>query len=255
MSEQRRQFYDRLAADFHLAFADWQATIEDQGALYDALIHELLGPATWAVLDAASGIGTRALGLAMRGHRVSAADVSPGAVARLQREAEARRLRLRTAIADLPGLAVTVAGLFDVVLAADHSLALQLDQTELERALAACHGKLRPGGVLLAACHDYDRLVRDRPASWPPRFFGHLGQRRCVHQIWDWLDERCYQAHHYLSHDTDAGWRVQHQVLTCRAWLRAEITAALQAAGFRRIRWYAAEEDGEQRPIVVALRA
>ncbi len=254
MADGRRQLFDRLAADYHLTFADWQSAIERQGAVYDALIRDLLGPATWAVLIGAAGIGTQALGLAMRGHRVTAAEDSLLAIERLEREALQRHLHLRTAVAGLAELAGAIAGRFDVVLAADNALAQLHERAALDQVLDACHAALRPSGVLLAAVRDYDRVARQQPSVEPPRFFGHADRRRIVHQVWEWLDERRYLAHLYLTYDTGAGWQVRHEVMPCRAWLRAELTQALQAAGFRRVRWFAADDEGEPLPIVVALR-
>lgn len=53
------------------------------------------------ILDAACGIGTQTLALAARGFRLVARDLSPAAVARLQREANARRLLVEAAVADM----------------------------------------------------------------------------------------------------------------------------------------------------------
>ena len=64
------------------------------------------------VLDAACGIGTPALPLAARGFQLTARDISAAAVARLQREAEIRKI-------------------VDVVLAFDNSLAHLLDDNDL----------------------------------------------------------------------------------------------------------------------------
>jgi hypothetical protein len=60
-------FYDDLALDYHLIFADWEASIARQA---EALA-PLLGAAE-TVLDAACGIGTQALGLARAGFAVTA---------------------------------------------------------------------------------------------------------------------------------------------------------------------------------------
>ncbi|MEU2630611.1 class I SAM-dependent methyltransferase, partial [Kitasatospora sp. NPDC007106] len=63
-------FYDGLAAGYHLIYADWEAGIRRQGAALDALLTDRLGSGPADVLDCACGIGTQAIGLALRGHRV-----------------------------------------------------------------------------------------------------------------------------------------------------------------------------------------
>lgn len=67
------RFYDELADDYHLIYADWDASIRRQGAALDALI----GQDRADVLDCACGIGTQAIGLALRGHRVTGTDLTP----------------------------------------------------------------------------------------------------------------------------------------------------------------------------------
>ena len=64
-------FYDGLAADYHLIYRDWEEAVERQGRVLDGLIREALGEGPREVLDCACGIGTQAIGLAMRGHRVT----------------------------------------------------------------------------------------------------------------------------------------------------------------------------------------
>lgn len=91
------QFYDGLADDYHLIYADWDAGIRRQGDALDALI----GVDRAAVLDCSCGIGTQAIGLALRGHSVTATDLSPRAAARAAREAALRNVTLRAAVADM----------------------------------------------------------------------------------------------------------------------------------------------------------
>jgi hypothetical protein len=88
------EFYDTLAADYHLLFADWDAALAWQSRVLEAVLRPALGDGVWSLLDASCGIGTQALGLAMRGHRVSASDLSAASVARLRDEAARRSVAL-----------------------------------------------------------------------------------------------------------------------------------------------------------------
>lgn len=161
------RFYDELADDYHLIYSDWDASIRRQGAALDALI----GRAGADVLDCACGIGTQAIGLALRGHRVTGTDISPRAAARAAREAARRSLRLRTAAADMRHLPFAD-GRFDAVVCADNSLPHLLTGQEVRAALAEMRRVLRPGGLLLVSTRPYDELVRERPASTPRRSTG-----------------------------------------------------------------------------------
>jgi glycine/sarcosine N-methyltransferase len=97
-----RQFYDDLAPYYDLIFEDWDASMSRQGAALTHLIESELGtpdpeaPPT-RILDVACGIGTQALPLARLGFQVTARDLSPGAIARLRREAEVRQVVIDTA--------------------------------------------------------------------------------------------------------------------------------------------------------------
>src|SRR5262245_2330789 len=95
------RFYDELAPFYHLIFQDWDATIRRQAEALDGIIRERWGDGRLSILDVACGIGTQALGLAALGHRVTASDISSGAVERATREAAARGLAVRFSVADI----------------------------------------------------------------------------------------------------------------------------------------------------------
>jgi hypothetical protein len=70
MAEIVRDFYDELAGNCHLMFEDWEASIAHQAAALGPILEHECGPANSVrILDCACGIGTQALGLAMRGFR------------------------------------------------------------------------------------------------------------------------------------------------------------------------------------------
>ena len=225
-------FYDELADEYHLIFADWEASIARQAAI----LRELLEDAR-TVLDATCGIGTQALGLAAAGYDVTATDVSPGAVARCAREAKARGLGIRTAVADLRTLDV---GVFDAAVCMDNSLPHLLTDEDLAAACGALHRSLVPGGLLLASIRDYDA----GPTGDPTREL----EGRTVEQIWEWQDAERY----VLRHRIVRGGAVAERRTTYRALRRATLTAALRAAGFEDVAW---PETGFYQPVVSARSA
>ena len=105
-----RAFYDDLAEDYDALHADWPASVRAQGELLDALIRSELGAGPQRVLDCSCGIGTQAIGLALRGHDVLATDLSPAAVERAAREAAAMGTHLAIGVADFTRLAEQVRG-------------------------------------------------------------------------------------------------------------------------------------------------
>src|SRR5262245_33210489 len=122
MDDRTADFYDDLAPDYHLLFADWSAAIAAQPEVLDRLI---TAPAA-AVLDCACGIGTQAIGLAARGHHVVASDLSPVAARRAASEAAARGLNVRALAADMRRLPFAAAA-FDVVVCVDNAIAHLMD--------------------------------------------------------------------------------------------------------------------------------
>jgi SAM-dependent methyltransferase len=247
-------FYDRLAADYHLIFADWEAAIARQAAVFDQLIEATLFGAASDLLDCACGVGTQALGLAALGYRVTGSDLSPLAIARARQEARRRRLDVSFVVADMRALDQLVPGTFDVALAADNALPHLLSDHDLAQAIRAIAAKLRPDGLFLASMRDYDDALARRPEIWPARVLGQEGRRRIVQQVWEWSDARRYRVHIYITHETGDGWRWEHHVGCYRALLRGELTAALQAGGLGAVRWLMPAATAYHQPIVLARK-
>lgn len=256
MKEDVRTFYDELAADYHLLFADWQASMERQGVALDRLIRQALGAGPKRVLDCACGIGTQAIGLARRGYLVHATDLSPAAIARARQEAENSGVDIAFGVADLRTLAEQVAGEFDVVLACDNALPHLLDDADLRRAVANMVAKLQPGGLLLASTRDYDALVQERPRTEGPRVLDGPDGRRITFQVWDWTADGGYYAlHQFIVRQDGEIWRTHHFATAYRALLRVDLEKALREAKLRDITWHEPAESGFFQLIISAHKA
>jgi glycine/sarcosine N-methyltransferase len=240
-------FYDDLADDYHLIFADWERSMAYQAGVLDSLLRDHDRPVR-RVLDAACGIGTQALPLARAGYEVTATDVSAAAVTRCAREAARRDLRVETSVADMRTLGV---GRFDAVIAFDNALPHLLTDAELALACASLHRALEPGGLLLASIRDYDAILVDRPPGELPRAFGD----RVVVQLWEWTEEEQYTLRHLLLALDGETWCGTERRTTYRALRRATLTAALVDAGFDDVRWRMPAETGFYQPIVSARSA
>ena len=192
-----REFYDELAPYYDLIFENWDASMARQGAALAPLIERELGPAaapaSLRVLDAACGIGTQALALAARGFHVTARDVSPDAIGRLRREANARGLTIDAAVADMRAVAETLAPPFDVVLAFDNSVPHLLSDADIELALRQFHSVMRPGGVLLCSVRDYDNVERGVPATFEYGERRRAGEVYRPRQEWTWESTTHYR--------------------------------------------------------------
>ncbi|MFF8385348.1 class I SAM-dependent methyltransferase [Streptomyces kanasensis] len=256
-----RYFYDDLADHYDLLYADWEASVARQGTALDDRVTRVLGPGAHDVLDCACGIGTQALGLAARGHRVTGTDLSPVAAARAAREAAARGLALTTAAADMRALPLRD-GAFDVVLCADNSLPHLLTVDDVRTALAEMRRVLRPGGLLLVTTRPYDELRRERPLATPPSVKTGPGGRTVSFQLWHWHDdgERYDLELFQLSPDTgeDPGaaerWTTTVRRATYWALTRAQLGELAAEAGLHEIGWHDPEHTGFFQPMMTARR-
>ena len=185
-----RAFYDELAPLYHLIFEDWETSVVRQGGALASLIGENWGAGAHAVLDAALGIGTQALGLLTRGFSVTGSDLSVGAVIRARHEALVRRLPLICLVADFRALPVQSAA-FDVVVLCDNSLAHLDSEADIRGPLAECFRCVRRGGGCLISMRDYESpppigTVEVRP--YGERLWA--GRRYHLRQVWTWRGPR-----------------------------------------------------------------
>jgi SAM-dependent methyltransferase len=253
MTDEVRDFYNALADDYHLIFADWEASIERQMSVLGALIADQLGPGAEDVLDCACGIGTQAIGLARLGHRVHATDLSPRAVARLGRELEQRGLTAETGVADLRTLDTDVAGDFDVVLALDNALPHLPDLADLDRAVAEMAKKLRPGGLFMVSTRDYDRLRVERPRADLPRPIDGPDGRRITFQVWDWAEDGAsYRLQQFIVRAERSGWRSDCYESRYTAFTCADLNGAAERNGLTSIRWLEPDASGFYQPLMLA---
>ena len=251
MTERILSFYEPLADHYHLIFDDWEITIQRQAGILNPLLVANLQRSSLKILDCACGIGTQALGLAGLGHRVVASDLSPAAVNRAMREVEKRGLEISFHVSDMCALTEVTEGDFDVVAVLDNALP-HLTADQLRRAIVAMSLKLKANGLFIASIRDYDSLILQRPVIQEPAFYGVEGDRRIVHQVWDWIDEASYTLHLFITVQSVRTWTAHHFISEYRCLLREELTTALQNAGFRKIQWLMPAESGFYQPLVLA---
>ncbi|MGW1797582.1 class I SAM-dependent methyltransferase [Streptomyces sp. NPDC001984] len=247
-----RDFYDRLAPDYHLIFPDWDASMARQATVLDGLVRARLGAGPHRVLDCACGIGTQAIGLALTGHRVVGTDLSPVAVTRAAAEAAHRSIALPAAAADMRALPFRPA-VFDAVVCADNALPHLLTDADLETALRDMRRVLRDNGMLLVTVRDYDELRRDHPASTPPQVSGTGEGRVVTFQLWHWHDDgERYDLEHFQLRPAGTGWEVHVRRTAYRALTRGRLTDAATAAGFTDVTWHEPADSAFYQPLLTA---
>jgi SAM-dependent methyltransferase len=167
-------FYDQLSPFYHLIYEDWDASIAWQAERLSRIIRAQWGEHVTSVPDVSCGIGTQALGLARLGFQVTASDLSPAAIARAQKEATARHLRIPFSVCDM-------------------------------REAFRHHG----GGCLLTI-RAYDKEARGRGIVKPYGIREDGRKRFLIFQVWDFEGEQYALSMYFVEDDMQSGGAATH---------------------------------------------
>jgi SAM-dependent methyltransferase len=245
-------FYDELAPFYHLLYGDWEQSIAHQGAALAALLRDRGIDADAPLHDAASGIGTQTLGLLQQGYRVSASDLSPGAIERLRIEVARRGLSANARVDDLRTLAHVASASMAAVLACDNSIPHLLSDAEILSAFKSCYRCLRPGGIAVFSVRDYATIERRNPDVRPYGMHREDGRRLLAVQVWEWDGDQ-YDLRLYLTSESSAG-ACETRVLKSRYYAVsiAKLLSLMTAAGFLDVE---RRDDVLFQPLVLGRRA
>jgi 2-polyprenyl-3-methyl-5-hydroxy-6-metoxy-1,4-benzoquinol methylase len=185
-------FYNDIAEYYDLIYADWEKSMRHHGAVISEMLGR--GPRNTRVLDVSAGIGTQALPLASLGYEVVARDLSPGAVARLRREAQDRGLEIDAALADMRNVRSSVGGLFDAVISFDNSIPHLLTDSDIVLTFRGLSKLLAPEGVILVSVRDYDQVDRSPSSVHSYGERSRRGRLFRMSQQWEWYDQSHYRT-------------------------------------------------------------
>lgn len=256
-STDTQSFYDDLADDYHLNYADWHEAVPRQGRVLARLIRDRAGDtAARTVLDCSCGIGTQAIGLSLEGFDVTGTDLSRKSIDRARREAKAFSVTVNWSVADSRTLGKNVPGAFDVVLSCDNSLPHLLTDNDLRLALTHMNMKLDPGALMVIGIRDYDALARERPRFTPPRDIDRFGDRSLLFQLWDWTEDGSrYETTLFVHEWIQVEWTSQTHTATYRALKRDDLDRLAAEAGFDDIRWHFPDVTGHHQPLMTARKS
>lgn len=173
---------------------------------------------------------------AQQGYRVTASDVSSGAIERLKAELSRRALNANVHVDDLRTLQHTAPQSMAAVIACDNSLPHLLSDAELLQALRSCHRCLQPGGIAVFSVRDYAAIERISPDVRPYGLRHEAGVRFLAVQVWEWGldgDPDHYDLRIYLTSESPEG-RFETRVLRSRYYAVTidRLLALLAEAGF-----------------------
>jgi SAM-dependent methyltransferase len=242
-------FYDDLAPFYHLIYEDWEQAITQQGADLARLLQRQGVNPQQEVLDATCGIGTQTIGLLQHGYRVTASDLSPGAIERLRAELARRALQAITRTDDLRLLQQVAPESFPAIISCDNSIPHLLDDRQILQALRSCLRSLRPGGTAIFSVRDYANIPRRNPDLRLHSLRRDGESRALAYQLWEWEGDQ-YELRMYLTRDDGAGgcetrsFRSRYYAVTIARLL--ELMAEAGYAGSCRI------DDGFFQPLLAA---
>lgn len=247
-----QKFYDSLAPHYDKLFFDWQRTTGEQAQLLHSILETLGLGLNARILDCAAGIGTQAIGLASLGYRVTASDISEGALAEAKRRAADAHVAMRFECADFRALERVFSDCFDAVIAMDNALPHMLTHADLAAAVGSISSRVREDGVFIGSIRDYDALLAEKPPYSPPYIHQTEKGRRVSFQTWDWEGD-VYRLTQYIIEDE--GELVTNK-FTCayRAVRREELSRLFADGGFSDVRWLFPGETGFYQPILVARK-
>lgn len=246
------EFYDDLSMGYHHLYPDWQVAIDEQGsALHDVLVR-MQGPGPHRILDAAAGIGTQLLGLAVHSHRMCGNDLSPKAIRRARRECAVRDVAAALTVADMRALPYADDS-FDAVVCADNAVAHLLSPRELTAALVEMRRVVRPGGHVLVSTRDYEQARQVHPTGTAPQVSLAGGALVLTFQLWDWHgDGTKYGLRHFQLAQDGGSWVVTERRSLLWAVSRRELGDCARRAGFTDVRWLLPDESRFFQPLLVA---
>ncbi|RJQ75830.1 hypothetical protein D5S17_20340 [Pseudonocardiaceae bacterium YIM PH 21723] len=143
----------------------------------------------------------------------------------------------------------------DVVRAGDDLLPRLAHENAMTAALSEAHRNLRPGGLLICAVPELDRLRRLRPTAPPPKVVQRPDGRQVTVQLWDWAqDGSNYGLDVVQLVQHQGGWEISQAVSTRhRVLTPEEMSSALMAAGFVGVQRLTPAESGHPLPVWLGL--
>jgi len=223
----RVPLYDQFSADYD-RFVNWPSRLAYE---WPFLHGQLQAAGARRVLDTACGTGQHSIALARAGYSVVGADLSEKMVEMARRNAAAAGLDIEFIVAGFGEHASHIAGPFDAILCLGNSLPHALTAAALDTALRDFRALLRPAGRLIVQNRNFDLVWKTR-ARWMPLEAHRQGDQ-------EWLFLRFYDFGAETITFNVVTLRRQGETWTqsadsteLRPILRAELEAALRAAGF-----------------------
>ena len=251
-------FYNDLAAFYRYLFHDWHEAVARHGNLLDEIFQaQGFAKDKNTLYDCTCGIGTQTFGLALKGWKVHATDLSPNAIALAKTYSTEFDIE-HTPTFDVLDLLHPPTGdpiQYDIVMSLDNAIPHFMSDQDLRTGLETMRVHLASNGLVMIGIRDYDALRENPPGGTQPNVTDTDEGRIIVYQIWDWADDlSSYKLNLYVTRHTENTITTQHFQSEYRALQRETLTQAMEQVGFSDIQWLLPEETGGLSPIVIARK-
>ena len=229
-------FYDELAPYYHLIFDDWENSINRQAKILDGIITSIWGEDVTSIVDVACGIGTQAIGLAKRGYKIEASDISQEAIERAREGSRKRKLDISYSVSNMLEISSNYPSQFDVLICCDNSIPHLLSDQEIKQAFREFYQCLKPGGGCLITLRDYEKEKKTTHQIRPYKVQIHKGVKYILFQIWDFAGD-IYDLSLYLITDDGQNeavtkiFRTKYYAVTI-----PKVIKLVEEAGFARVK-------------------
>jgi SAM-dependent methyltransferase len=168
-------YYDQIAPFYKYLYPDWEQSLRKQADQLDSVIRDFFDESLLTILDAACGIGTQSIGLAQRGYRVTACDISAQELEYARKESDNHRTNVAFRVADMRTIWDTLQMQFDLVIACDNAVPHLLSNDEILQAFVQFYQCSKSG--CLISVRDYATMQR---TPFYPRVIHQTAQGRLV---------------------------------------------------------------------------
>lgn len=227
--------YEHFAERYDLFFGSFDEHEPKKVAFFNELFthHKVR-----RVLDCACGTGRDLHLLHSLGYDVFGSDISPAMLALAERNLASHHISVPLEQLDYRELPLNLATDFDAVVCLSSAFFEMPDEDELQQAFASMRGVLRDGGVLVLTAGMCDRTWREKPRFIPEINHGDFTRLFVI----DYFDHGARFNVVDLHHDDDRKdmdvWSIEYE----RVYLRDDIEAVLQSAGFSTCSFYGSYE-------------
>jgi len=192
------------------------------------------------VLDAACGTGMHAIALAQRGYAAAGADLSASMIERARQNAAKAGVEARFEAAGFGRLRQTFGtGTFEAVLCLGNSLPHLLSSAELAEALEDFAACLRPGGLLIVQNRNFNSVMTKGERWMEPQAHREGAREWIFVRFYDFDPDGLITFNILtLKREEPGSWMQQVAATRLRPLAQAELSMALNAAGFRDIQSY-----------------